>query len=178
MKWAWSVLVVCVVLATAASSPAGAASKPLDACELLSTTQVSSLLGGMVTARNVGTRTPVCTYRLSSPSSPGGSVPALLLTLRSGAKARTTYYDLVHGKVHLPSGAQLTARDLIPHRITVGRTHGYYFHESPSSNREAPIFTSTFVALKNGYLVDVGLKPLANYVSVGRTALGAVLTRL
>ncbi len=170
--------VVLLLAGMSSSAPAKVASKPADACRLLTTAQASSLLGGTVTAQNVGTSIPICTYWLSSPSAPGGKVAGMTLVLRRGAKARTTYEDLLHRRVPLPHGFPLSAADLAPHPITVDDVHGFFMVESPSAHTPAPAMTSSFVALKDGYLVDIGVKPLPTYVSVAREALGDVLARL
>lgn len=175
-----ALLAVCALLGGQAATPAGASARPLDACKLLTTAQASSLLGGTVTAQNVGTSIPICTYWLSSPGSPTGKVPGMLLTLRKGAGARETYNKLLHRKAALPHGSPLTTKDLVPHRITVDGVRGFYLLDASRTSRdtEPPDFASTFVALYGGYLVDIGVKSLPNYVLVGRVALEVVLARL
>jgi hypothetical protein len=168
----WAALVLCLLLGICWAAPADAATKSIDACSLLRSEQAALLLGSTVTAKNVAATTPYCVYYVPKTGGADGQSPGLSVELQKGQSA--TYQAMLRGTKKI-------TLQLVPHHIRVDGMAALYLTKPDgpySSGEKTPTFTAVFVALKDGYLVTIGVMPLPNQAAAGRQALGDVLARL
>lgn len=155
---------VCVLFGAAWSAPAGAASKSLDACSLLTSAQATPLLGGATQAESPGANSTTCFYTLAGERNVSEVIVA--------ASSTRLYHSLFEeGQSIADHPVSSHKRALTAQPSTVSGRRGFYL-------RTAATPVGRLFVLKDGFVIRVYAKGVPAPAQTELHAMRDVLTQL
>lgn len=161
------VLAGWVLLGAAWSVPAGAASKSVNACSLLSTAQAAPLLGGAAQARAPGANPTTCFYRLA-----GRQNGSEVILAASSTRLYHSLFDQGLRIAYRPASSHKSSRPTLTARpSTVSGSRGFYL-------KTATTPVGRLFVLKDGFVVRVYADGVPDPTQTERHAMRDVLAHL